>query len=160
MAIHDTGLQIEPLVTRASRDPLEHDGRDVGRENLRAEARGGDTESTTARRHVQEPHTRTEAEAAQAFVRQPHVRRRDELVVARGDVVPGVSYFTRSVHRFLCRRGHDLLLVCVRGVVPRGDATTEARGSASGEPPISRQAAAWVVSPKARGRTGQMSLCS
>ena len=70
VAVHDAGLDLEPLGARPRLEPLEHDGRLVGREHLRAEARRRDAEGPAAGRHVQEPHARTEAGPAEAFVSQ------------------------------------------------------------------------------------------
>ena len=94
MAVHHPGRDVEPLLPRPRLQALEHERRLVGRQDLRAEARGGDAEGAAAGGHVQEAHARTEAGAAQALVAHPHLRRGDELVIARRDPVPrGPSLF-------------------------------------------------------------------
>src|SRR5215210_5801077 len=69
VAVHNAGLDTEPLFTRTRVEVLEHDRRHVRREHLRPEARRGDTEGAAAGRHVQKPHARTDVRAAEAFVR-------------------------------------------------------------------------------------------
>ena len=113
-----------PSLRARALEQLEHDGRLVRRQYLRAEARRRNTEGTAAGRHVQEPHARTEPGAAQAFVPQPHLRGGVGLVIARRDLVPC------GPRLFLFLSGHGFLLCSDGQALP--SAARSALRSASG----------------------------
>jgi len=102
VAVHDTGLDVEPLLERTRPEQLEHDGRLVRRQYLCADACRRDAQGTAASRHVQKSHARTELGTAEAFVPQPDLRGGVGFVIAFRDVVPrGPRIFSFVSYGFL-----------------------------------------------------------
>jgi len=91
VAVHDAGLQRQPLVLRPRGEALHHHRRDVRGQHLRAEPRRRDGEPAAAGGNVQETGARPDLRQARALVAQPEVGGGDVGVVAARDVVPGVA---------------------------------------------------------------------
>src|SRR5688572_5094969 len=129
MSVHDASLDLEPLLPSAGAKQLEHRGRLIDRNYLRAESGRGNAEGTASTGDVQKPRARANARTPQALAGYPHLAGSIRLVVARRDCVPFGA-------RVVVARAHDISPARsepASGPSAARNASTNASGRSSGE---------------------------
>ncbi len=109
MTVHDPALHVgQPLRACPCVQVFDHGGRDVGRHDACAEARGRDRERARAGRHVQEPQSCEGSDPTERLLRHAEGERRRHPVEALRYPVPSLADLVGRGHRVLS--GHGLLL--------------------------------------------------